>query len=167
MSLIGTIRQKYHVWEHRDTGITTIRTTAYSLPEKLHAHIELVHPTIAFPGIKPLISGARFIPDSGVPAAATKIYSASAGNKTFPGNSTIDPACSNEIGIKCLQQIYNFTTYEPSPTSGSRIGITGYLEQFANIQDLQTFMKAERSDAANATFDVLSVNGNYFKMFYV
>ena len=137
--------------------MTAIRTTAYSLPGNLHSHVELVHPTIAFPSVKPMVSGSRFIPDSDAPSPKTKIYSASAGNSTW--NSTIDIACNNEIGLKCLQQIYNLTDYEPSPNSGSRLGITGYLEQFANMQDLQTFFKEQRPDAANTTFDVISING--------
>ncbi|KAK7696297.1 hypothetical protein QCA50_000951 [Cerrena zonata] len=152
---------EYHVWEHRVTGMTAIRTTAYTLPDDLHAHVEFVHPTIAFPSIKPMISGSRFIPDSDTPSAGIKIYSASAAHGTSSWNGTINPACNNEIGLKCLQQIYNFTDYKPSPNSGSRIGITGYLEQFANTQDLQSFFTEQRPDAINTTFDVISVNGRH------
>ena len=39
------------------------------------------------------------------------------------------------------------------------MGITAYLEQFANIEDLQTFFADQRPDALNSTFKFVSVNG--------
>lgn len=50
---------------------------------------------------------------------------------------SVDASCNTTITIKCLQQIYNAVGYVPSADVGNSIGITGYLEEFANIQDLQ------------------------------
>jgi tripeptidyl-peptidase-1 len=41
----------------------------------------------------------------------------------------------------------------------NKIGITGYLGQFANNADLQSFYEAERPDALNSTFQTVLVNG--------
>lgn len=49
----------------------------------------------------------------------------------------IDASCNKTITISCLQQLYNAVGYEPSANNGNSIGVTGYLEQFANIADLQ------------------------------
>ncbi|KAK7696300.1 hypothetical protein QCA50_000954 [Cerrena zonata] len=141
------LNTKYHIWEHTATGKTAVRTTAYSLPEELHVHVELVHPTIVFPGIRSMASSARLIPDIEV---STTNSSSSGG---------VDPVCNNEITIKCLQQIYKFVDYRPSADSGSRIGLTGYLEMFANEQDLQSFYADQRHDALNSSFALVSVNG--------
>lgn len=40
------------------------------------------------------------------------------------------------------------------------IGITGYLDQFANMEDLQLFYADQRPDALNSSFKVVSVNGD-------
>lgn len=37
----------FTVFKHTGTGAQTIRTLAYSLPESLRGHIDLVHPTVS------------------------------------------------------------------------------------------------------------------------
>jgi tripeptidyl-peptidase I len=71
---------------------------------------------------------------------------------------TVDASCNHRITISCLQQLYNFTGFNPSSGCNS-IGITGYLEQYANFQDLQSFYKDQRPDAVNSSFKFVSVNG--------
>lgn len=150
--------QEYHVWVHEPTGKTAIRTTTYSLPETLHHHIELVHPTIHFPSTKPLVATSHLSPilpkvlgANVAHARPIVVPSASGGH--------VDADCNNNINIKCLQQIYNIGRYKSSAHNGSRIGITGYLEQFANIEDLQSFYKEQRPDAVGSSFDTISVHG--------
>ncbi|KAF9006662.1 peptidase S8/S53 domain-containing protein [Cyathus striatus] len=48
--------------------------------------------------------------------------------------------------------------YVPKAAKNS-IGITGYLEQFANIQDLHSFYAEQLPEALNSTFKFISVNG--------
>ena len=71
----------------------------------------------------------------------------------------VDASCNKMITIKCLQQLYNAVGYEPLADGRNSIGITAYLEQYANIQDLQSFYREQRPDALNTTFKFLSVNG--------
>jgi tripeptidyl-peptidase-1 len=78
---------------------------------------------------------------------------------TAPGSSTVDPACNVSITIRCIQQLYNVGGYVPKATKKNKIGITGYLEQYANIQDLQSFYADQRPDALNSTFKFVSVKG--------
>lgn len=84
-------------------------------------------------------------------AAPISVESASGGQ--------VDASCNNLITITCLQQLYNAVGFTPSATDVNRIGITGYLEQFANFDDLQTFYAQERTDALGSNFTVVSVNG--------
>jgi tripeptidyl-peptidase I len=51
----------------------------------------------------------------------------------------VDPNCNITITLSCLRQLYNAVGYRPLAGIGNSIGITGYLEQFANIEDLQSF----------------------------
>ena len=76
----------------------------------------------------------------------------------------VDASCNRTITITCLQQLYNAVGFTPSGKNGNKIGITGYLEQFANIQDLQTFYAEQRPDALNSTFEFISVKGQYLPL---
>lgn len=73
---------------------------------------------------------------------------------------TVDPACNVSITVNCLHQLYNTGGYVPKATHKNRIGITGYLEQYANIQDLQSFYADQVPQALNSTFDFISVKGS-------
>lgn len=71
---------------------------------------------------------------------------------------TVDASCNTTITVKCLQQLYNAVGFTPSAKNNS-IGITGYLGQFANKQDLQTFYADQRPDALGSSFKFISVKG--------
>ncbi|QRW02045.1 tripeptidyl-peptidase I [Ceratobasidium sp. AG-Ba] len=95
---------EYGIWEHAETGEKIVRTTEYSVPEALHAHIHLITPTTMFGAL-----------------AGTKRRST----------------------MKATQKaraLYNTGNYTASVKS-NRLGIAGYLEEFANFADLQTFYK--------------------------
>jgi tripeptidyl-peptidase I len=71
---------------------------------------------------------------------------------------TVDASCNQTITISCLQQLYNFVGFKPTVV-GNSIGLTGYLEQYANLQDLQSFYKDQRPDAINSSYKFFSING--------
>jgi tripeptidyl-peptidase-1 len=71
---------------------------------------------------------------------------------------TVDASCNTTITLSCLQQIYNFVGYKPSSKNNS-IGITGYLDEYANLQDLQSFYADQRPDALGSSFKFVSVKG--------
>jgi tripeptidyl-peptidase-1 len=76
-----------------------------------------------------------------------------------PGSPIPPPVnCTRTMTIDCLKYIYNIGGYQPSATNKNAIGITGYLNQYANIADLQSFYAAERPDAVNSTFKTVLVH---------
>jgi tripeptidyl-peptidase-1 len=133
-----------------------IRTTHYSLPEHLHQHIELVQPTTYFGRTKPM-STSLFIDVLGIPITIFPTPQPS------PPGSLVDPYigvnCTNITTVWCIQQLYNMDGYTPRATGKNKIGITGYLGNFANEMDLQSFYKTERPDAVNSSFNTVLVNG--------
>ncbi|TFY82758.1 hypothetical protein EWM64_g1251 [Hericium alpestre] len=147
---------KYHVWKHTTDGDVVVRTTSYSLPEDLHPHIELVQPTTIFARFKGHRTTFHFSDEQNVdpsPARGTAtIVDPTSGVK-------VDASCNTTVTITCLKELYNAVGVETSATNGNEIGITGYLEQFANIEDLQTFYADQRPDALNSSFETVSVNG--------
>ncbi|KAF5388188.1 hypothetical protein D9615_000691 [Tricholomella constricta] len=143
----------YSVWKHK-SGDQLVRTTSYSLPEHLHEHVELVQPTTMFGRFRRDKSTIVWADDSEIAPVQTfaaKILDSVSG-------VAVDPTCKSTITIKCLQQLYNTVGYIPKHKNNS-IGITGYLEQFANKQDLQSFYAEQRPDALNSSFKFISVNG--------
>ncbi|KAG6910783.1 hypothetical protein DXG01_007671 [Tephrocybe rancida] len=148
---------KYNVWKH-SSGDEMVRTTRYSLPENLHRHIDLVQPTTMFGRFKRDKSTIVWLDDT-VKETAPKAQSLAAATITTPSGAVVDASCNTTITIKCLQQLYNAVGFVPKQTKENSIGITGYLEEFANIQDLQSFYADQRPDALNTSFTFLSVNG--------
>ncbi|TCD70006.1 hypothetical protein EIP91_005256 [Steccherinum ochraceum] len=146
---------EYHVWTHPGTGKSIMRTTTYSLPSSVHGHIEFIQPTTLFSSPRGMAASFRQVvaapPDP--PANSTPIAVPSA------YNGHVDASCNETITLSCLQQLYNAVGYTPSADNGNQIGITGYLAQFANLADLQSFYADQRPDALNSSFTFVSVNG--------
>ncbi|KAH7869668.1 Pro-kumamolisin, activation domain-containing protein, partial [Lentinula edodes] len=63
------LQAEFSIFNHTESGQTSVRTLAYSIPSDLQAHVKVVHPTTSFNG--PLrgrspitaISAARFTPE--------------------------------------------------------------------------------------------------------
>lgn len=49
--------------------------------------------------------------------------------------------CSAAITPQCLKDLYGTNGYVPSTMVNNSIGITGYLEQYANMDDLHQFLQ--------------------------
>ncbi len=79
----------------------------------------------------------------------------------LPGTTPppVDRACNTTITLSCLEQLYNFVGYKPKVPTKNTIGISSYLGQFANLQDLKSFYLEQRPEAANSTFEFISVKG--------
>jgi len=49
--------------------------------------------------------------------------------------------------------------YNSSATNGNQIGITGYLNQYINNQDLQQFFTTYAPEALGSNYTLVSING--------
>lgn len=136
-----------------------VRTTSYSLPSNIHDHVDVIQPTTMFGRFKGSGSTISWPEESEItnlenlPPIVDKISGA-----------LVDASCNTTITITCLQQLYNAVGFTPS-SKGNSVGITGYLEQFANIQDLQSFFADQRPDALNSSFEFISVKGSFISFF--
>ncbi|KAF8638577.1 hypothetical protein AX17_002119 [Amanita inopinata Kibby_2008] len=145
----------YHVWKHEESGDYLVRTTSYSLPKDLHEHVDLIQPTTMFGQFKGAKSTLVWMDDESQGSKLNTHVSL----KSASSDVTVDPSCNTNITISCLQQLYNAVGYKPKADIGNSIGITGYLEEYANIQDLQSFYAQQRPDALNTAFKFISVKG--------
>ncbi|EMD32617.1 hypothetical protein CERSUDRAFT_118652 [Gelatoporia subvermispora B] len=150
------LNTEYHVWSHEASNSSLVRTTTYSLPDYLHEHIDLIQPTTLFStwrGMKSTIHSSQPAkPDTMSSAPPIKVPSASGGE--------VDASCNTTITVSCLKQLYNAVGFTPAGgKNGNQIAVTGYLEQFANIADLELFYADQVPAAVNTSFEVISVNG--------
>ncbi|GBE79871.1 Tripeptidyl-peptidase sed3 [Sparassis crispa] len=146
---------KYHVWVHDESGDAVVRTTSYSLPEDLHEHVELVQPTTMFSRFNSLKT--TYILDQDLPAATNPDEPTISVPTAY--NGSVDASCNGTITVTCLKQLYNAVGYTPSASNGNHIAVTGYLDQYANLEDLQMFYADEVPAAVNTSFTYVSING--------
>ncbi|KAI0769638.1 family S53 protease [Trametes elegans] len=135
----------FSVFTHEETGQTSVRTLAYSIPADLKEHVELVHPTITFPN-----------PFARLPAMVSPPKIKTAVNIT---SDAVPASCSETITPACLQALYGIPT-TPAKVSSNKLAVSGFIEQFANEADLRTFLTNFRPDLpASTTFTLQTLDG--------
>ncbi|KAH9479704.1 putative tripeptidyl-peptidase SED2 [Psilocybe cubensis] len=148
------LNTKYNVYEHGPSGEEVIRTLSYSLPQELHSHIDVVAPTTYFGTLRSMRKTSFLQPD--VKPITDEELAAS----LVPGsNAAVPSSCSTTITPTCLRDLYNSSAYVPQATATNKLGVAGYLQEFANLADLQTFFSRFRTDAVGSSFSIVQVNG--------
>lgn len=119
-----------------------------------------MHPTTYFPSTRNHASHSHFSPPL-PPTSANRLLLGDTLDVPYAYNGKVDTDCRNNITISCLQQLYNIGDYKPNPRNSKKnsIALTGYLEQFANNEDLQSFYALQRPEAVGSSFKTISVNG--------
>ncbi|KAJ7623726.1 peptidase S8/S53 domain-containing protein [Roridomyces roridus] len=145
------LNTKYGVYYHPASGSQVVRTMGYSLPTELHSHVDVISPTTYF-GTMHSMRATSFV----LPQTATGDEDSFAAEIS---PLAVPASCGTTITPACLRALYNTTNYVPKATATNKLGITGYLEEFANDADLQTFFKQFRTDAVGETFTHVQVNG--------
>ncbi|TRM68044.1 peptidase S8/S53 domain-containing protein [Schizophyllum amplum] len=156
----------YSVWKNAKTDETMVRTTAYSLPASLHSHIETVQPTTMFATWSNFKAGyiidddfvdfPSFDSTPGAKASFAPAVNSIAAATTYP---PVDASCQVNVTLSCLRQIYNISDYMPDASLNNSIATAGYLEEFANFEDLQSFYALELPEAVGTNFSVVSISG--------
>jgi tripeptidyl-peptidase-1 len=153
-ALLGAEYQFYH---HAETNETIIRTISYALPAALHEYVQAVAPTTYFGALRALRKTSKLVLNGPkLPNGDLDLQDASA---TFVPGTPVPPSCSSAITPTCLRMLYNTLTYLPQAKSKNKLGVTGYLREFASQSDLTNFLTRFRSDAVPAQFSVVTVHG--------
>ncbi|KZV92013.1 subtilisin-like protein [Exidia glandulosa HHB12029] len=146
----------YRVFRRRDNGNSVVRALSYSLPRFLHDHIDVVTPTTMFGSLHEMRS-TGFIQPSGFKAVTDD---AEPQRLVLPGRlATLPASCGTTITPTCLRILYATDTYVPAATGTNKLGVAGYLGEFANDADLQTFFRQFRTDAVGQTLTHVQLNG--------
>ncbi|KAJ7173519.1 peptidase S8/S53 domain-containing protein [Mycena filopes] len=148
--MLGTT---YGVYTHAASGSSVVRTMEYSLPQELHSHVDVVTPTTYFGTFHSMRSTSFVQPQTASLEGASDSFAAEISPLAVPAS------CGSTVTPACLRAMYNTTAYVPKATATNKLGVAGYLEEFANDADLQTFFRAFRTDAVGGTFTHVQVNG--------
>lgn len=145
------LNAKYNVYHHLSSSERVVRTMSYSLPRQLHRHVDVVSPTTYFSTIRSM-RATHF-----VQSESTQVKDTSQGVST---SAAAPPSsCNTVITLSCLRTLYNTSNYTPTATRINKLGVAGYLSEFANRADLQTFFNRYRTDAVGSNYTTVLVNG--------
>ncbi|KAK6974930.1 family S53 protease-like protein [Favolaschia claudopus] len=137
----------YTNFTHPDFPAPITRTLSISLPAELAGHVDVIHPSTAFtaPIVRRAPSISRSAPEHKRDA-------------TPPADcDTSDP--KNNITPACLQKLYNIPT-TPATHKNNTLLVTGYVEEWAEVDDLQAFLAQFRPDLpSNKTFVTTLLDG--------
>ena len=142
--MLGT---KYNVYQHGPSGEQVVRTLSYSLPKDLHSHVDVVAPTTYFGTVRSMKKTSFLQPDR------KPISDEEAAALLRPGSDAAVPSsCASTITPTCLRDLYNTSTYVPAATNVNKLGVAGYLQEFANTADLQVIIQFSCSNFQLLTF---------------
>lgn len=156
VNFVATIEQadamlntKFYFYRNQNRkNVIKIRTLEYSLPQELFEHIDLVQPTTRFAQIKP---EGNAIHDK-----------QSLGNaKSVPPPAAVAVDCNITITPTCLRDLYSIKGFTPDPKKGGFIGVSGFLEEYAQYGDLAQWIPDYAPWAAGANFTWTSINGKF------
>ncbi|KAH9033144.1 subtilisin-like protein [Lactarius hengduanensis] len=139
----------YQLYRHVESGETIVRTVGYSLPVALHWHVLTVAPTTSF------VSPRQW------QTPRTRNRSDRAMNSTSgePATMLSSRAKINSVTPSFLRWLYDTEAYIPNTHGENVLGVVGLLRDYPSPTDLTAFMQKYRSEAGDATFTVVDVNG--------
>jgi tripeptidyl-peptidase-1 len=136
-SLLDT---EYHNYKHEDGSIVA-RTTAWSLPRHLHAHIDTVQPTTSF--FRGAANAATFLDEA---VEVPKSYHT-------PQNSSISAVCNvTSVTPECFQTLYKTKWYHTKASGKNSIGFTNYLGEIPIRSDTKMFLEKYRPEAVSQAY---------------
>ncbi|KAI4191778.1 MAG: hypothetical protein LQ348_003430, partial [Seirophora lacunosa] len=141
---------KFYYYSNIHNGMERIRTLHYSVPRILHQHIHMIQPTTRFGQVRPERSTVFEHFEMGESKESVGRYHGSALNATFC-NSTITP--------QCLRDLYQIGNFSGTAKNGNKIGVCGYLEQYAKFSDFKQFTAQYAPYASGENFTYVLING--------
>ncbi|KAK7699065.1 hypothetical protein SLS64_011979 [Diaporthe eres] len=143
-------------WYRGEDGMQMMRTSRYSVPQDVAAHINFVQPTTRFGTAKRLASHVNIM-DAGATTDGTSKW-VSAPDVKVNAAAAVDPACNTAITPQCLFQLYN-VNFKGDPAGGNTAGYASFVGESARFTDMTMFEQVYAPFAANRNFSVVTMNG--------
>lgn len=149
------LRTTFDVYKHEIDNKEMIRTLSYTVPKEVAKHITMIQPTTRFSRQLAQRSTVKDIQDLAVASHDRKAPEVPKPITIEP----VDPSCNDTITPACLRAIYNIGDYEAPAVKGAKLGVAGYLEQWAKYDDLATFEEMYAPWSIGDNFTVESIKG--------
>ncbi|KZT04588.1 subtilisin-like protein [Laetiporus sulphureus 93-53] len=139
---------EFNVYADETSGKQAVRTLSYAVPQELQGHVTVVYPTTTFPSR-----------NTRRPVIHSESVSAVSARSRRADTSDVDPSCASTITPSCLQSIYGIPS-TPATQQSNQLAVAGYDDQWANRDDLETFLKTYRPDMSDlTTFKLQTLDG--------
>ncbi|KAJ7764050.1 family S53 protease-like protein [Mycena maculata] len=142
----GLFNTTFSTYTYSANGQEMIRALNYSLPSTMQKHILYAHPIVSFA-------------PPPQHASQNTMYKRKA---TLNRRQALVP-CEDIARPVCIQEFYGIPNTTISGSKTNSIGVAGYNtatdDEYANHDDLATFLKEFRPDVAGNTFSVALLNG--------
>ena len=77
--------------------------------------------------------------------------------QNITARQSVPASCANTVTPTCVLDLYGIPSTKATQSSNT-LGVSGFIEQFANNNDLQTFLGALRPDLAGSTFTLQTLD---------
>lgn len=134
------LKTQFFHYQKSDTETSVIRSLQYSVPSEIHSLIQVIQPTTRFAEFSRPQAVAR---EESIPIAQ-RDYTTSCGTVVTPG---------------CLRDLYDLGNSTALPDVRNRLGIAGFLEEYAHHSDFFEFIQVYAPNQVGANFSVQSING--------
>ena len=134
------LKAKYHNFKRQ--GVMKVRTLAYSVPDELDQHIDVIWPTTYLSRSHP--TSVKFSSGTSKQLSASKLTGAN-----------IPADCSFGLTLACVKSYYNIH-YTPILSGGSRVGFASFLNARAQESDFALYEEANKLPLRN--FSTQSIN---------
>ncbi|KAG5994199.1 hypothetical protein E4U54_003161 [Claviceps lovelessii] len=142
-STVGTVEKLLNATIHRysfNGGKSVLRTTEYSIPDELTWAIDFVHPIANF-----------MTPEHEVSLAPQLSKQQQQEHQSRQRRK--DAPCSLSVTPDCLSKLYGINYSTPDGKSPVRLGIAGFLNEWANYDDMRQSFTDSRPDLIRAGYN--------------
>ncbi|KAH9062372.1 subtilisin-like protein [Lactarius vividus] len=141
----------YQLYRHIERGETIVRTVSYSLPAPLHWHVLTVSPTTSFVSPRTQWQTLQNRSDGAVMPTSEE-----------PVTMLASRVKVNPVTPSLLHWLYDTEAYTPNSRGENVLGVVGFLGNYPSQTDLTAFMQKYLSQADDATYTVVLVNGGQY-----
>lgn len=132
------LRTQFFYFHSLAQNTSVIRTLGYSVPKEIHPYIQLIQPTTRFGNSDPQKSTLL------QPKLATI--------------QQLEAGCDSIVTPDCLRDLYGLGNTTTKPDWRNRLGISGFLDQYARHNDFEEFLSRYAPDQISDNFTVISIN---------
>ena len=139
---------QFYYFSNTVNDVSRIRTLSYSVPPSVRPYISMIQPTTRFGEVN---AQRSFVFD--VHPNTHKDF------RTSADKDEEEVDCNLVVTPDCLRKLYGMEDVTAKPHPDNKLGISGYLEQYARYDDYNTWVSEFAPEMEGSTFSVVSIEG--------